>query len=253
MSGLPISGRIGCTLCHIGSVDFGRTVRTEGDWRITANPLAWGNPNAEIVVLGFSKGPTQLSALASKAHNEIPYAGGRANIGKIFARLDLISSGSNAHYNREVSDLIADQNGRFHFGSLIRCSAEQNLAGKWSGTKGGMLDKFARSKLGSEVTKNCTGKFLADLPSRTRLVLMFGTGSKLNYVSSCREAISAARSGNWQTINDVAYTDGKITVVHTEHFKSQGSLLPDWLDPRSARGQLGIAAHNAVKQALAQN
>ncbi len=251
MSGLPVSGRIACTLCHIGPVDFGRTVRTEGDWRITANPLAWGNPNAEIVVLGFSKGPTQLSALATKAHNEIPYAGGRANIGKIFARLELISPGSNEQYNRVISALIADPRGRFHFGSLIRCSAEQSLSGKWSGTKGGMLDKFARSKLGSEVTRNCTGKFLGNLPSRTRLVLMFGTGSNLNYVSSCHDAIAAARPGNWRTINDVAYTDGQITVVHTEHFKSQGALLPDWLDPHSDRGRLGIAAHYAVKQALA--
>lgn len=82
MSGLPISGRIACTLCHIGSVDFGRTVRTEGDWRITANPLAWGNPNAEIVVLGFSKGPNQLSALASKVHNEFPMPEAELTLGK---------------------------------------------------------------------------------------------------------------------------------------------------------------------------
>ena len=194
---LPASGRISCTRCHRGSVDFGLTVRTEGDWRITANPLAWGNPRAEIVVLGFSKGPTQLSALATKGHNEIPYAGGRANIGKIFARLGLIPSGSNEHYNHVVSGLISDPAGRFHFGSLIRCSAEQKLAGSWTGTKGGMLDKFARSELGGEVTRNCTNRFLGILPSQTRLVLMFGTGSKLNYVRSCREAISIARPGNW--------------------------------------------------------
>lgn len=250
MSGLPVSGRIACTLCHVGPVDFGRTVRTEGDWRITANPLAWGNPNAEIVVLGFSKGPTQLSALATAPHDDIPYANGRANIGKILARLELISPGNNAHYNREIASLIADPNGRFHFGSLVRCAVEQKKTETWTGTGGGMLDKFARSKLGSEVTRNCTDKFLSNLPSKTRLVLMFGMGSKLNYVRSCREAIAAARPGNWRTINEVAYTDSKITVVHTEHFKSLGALLPNWLDSQTGRGRFGIAAHDAVRQAL---
>jgi hypothetical protein len=63
---LPAHGRVDCVLCHRGqTVSFDRTVTGDDDWRITANPLAWGNPNAEVVVLGFSKGPTQAGALAA--------------------------------------------------------------------------------------------------------------------------------------------------------------------------------------------
>lgn len=33
------------------------------DWRITANPMAWGNDRPEVLVLGFSKGPSQAGEL----------------------------------------------------------------------------------------------------------------------------------------------------------------------------------------------
>lgn len=57
-SSLPGSGRINCSLCHGRPIVFDET-RTESehkDWRITANPLTWGNQRPEVLVLGFSKG-----------------------------------------------------------------------------------------------------------------------------------------------------------------------------------------------------
>ena len=58
---------------------------------------------------------------------------------------------------------------------------------------------------------------------------MFGLGAKGSYVSAARRAIEAARPGTWRTVNEVAYTDGQITVVHVEHFASQGANIPNWL------------------------
>jgi hypothetical protein len=75
LSCIPVHGRIDCDICYRAPIIFDVTQRTEGDWRITANPLAWGNPCAEIVVLGFSKGPNALGALAKEPHDSIPYAG----------------------------------------------------------------------------------------------------------------------------------------------------------------------------------
>jgi hypothetical protein len=55
-------GQIACSLGYSGkpvTFGFSQAKDDEGDkvrWRITANPLAWGNPHAEIIVLGFSKG-----------------------------------------------------------------------------------------------------------------------------------------------------------------------------------------------------
>lgn len=68
--------------------------------------------------------------------------------------------------------------------------------------------------------------------------------------SVCRALFESIRPGTWKQINDIAYTDGAITVVHTEHFASQGALLPNWLSGDGhERGRLGILAREAVERA----
>ncbi|MCW2276549.1 hypothetical protein GJ654_20510 [Rhodoblastus acidophilus] len=57
--------------------------------------------------------------------------------------------------------------------------------------------------------------------------------------------------GLWQTVNDVSYTDGRITVVHVEHFAVQGALLDWWLGVKpNKRVRLGLLAKEAVATAL---
>lgn len=252
---LPMSGRVDCTICHGGrSVVFDRTKRVSqgGDWRITANPLAWGNANAEVVVLGFSKGPTQSNALANTPHNQIAFKKGRVSVGKILAHVGLIEAGDKVHLRATVDRLIADPVGRFHFGSLIRCTVERWNGKEWKGTGGGMLDGFVATQFGREVASNCALRFLANLPSTTRLVVLFGMGTEGNYIQQARALIQRVRPGRWRTVNDVAYADEKVTFVHVEHFASQGSLIPDWLGENGhPREQLGILAREAVTVALA--
>jgi hypothetical protein len=226
-------------------------LRTESSgWRITNNPLAWGNAKPEIVVLGFSKGPTQAGALASQPHNDIAYRGGRRNLAKILHHVGLLP----AVDARLVDQAIGDPEGRFHFASLIRCTVERfdPKARNWKGTGGGMLDKFVATPFGAEVATACGTRFLKSLPSTTRLVLMLGMGSRGNYVRACRELYQRVRPGNWRDVNEIAYTDGAITVVHTEHFQSQGALLPNWLSgDLHERGRLGDLARAGVQFALA--
>jgi len=249
MSCLPSHGRVSCSLCHSDpALQFDVSKRTEGDWRITANPLSWGSTAPEIVVLGFSKGPTQAGALATTPHDEIAYKGSRLNVGKILAHIGLIPADTPAELKRYVDNLIADRSGRFHFASLVRCTVERldRKSASWKGSGGGMLDKFVATPFGNSVATNCTATFLRDLPQETRLVVMFGLGTDLNYVSSAYGLFRRARPGSWKMINSVSYTDSTITVVHVEHFASQGALIPNWLGendhPRSNLGRLSKAA-----------
>ncbi len=225
-------------------------LRTEGGgWRITNNPLAWGNVEPEVVVLGFSKGPTQAGALSRQRHEEIAFKGGRTNLAKILHHVGLLSSPD----ARLVDQAISDPNGKFHFGSLIRCTIERydDKTAEWKGTGGGMLDKFARTSFGQSVLMACGSRYLTDFPTSTRLVLMLGMGSKRGYVAACRQLYQRIRPGDWHDVNEVTYTDGKITVVHTEHFQSQGALLPNWLSgDRHERGRLGVLARSGVAFAL---
>ncbi len=250
MGNLPAHGRVACDRCFSSCkpIEFDKTRRTENNWRITANPLAWGSNDPEVIILGFSKGPTQAGALASTPHDEIAYKGSRTNVGKILRHVGLLPRCDDEDLGQTVSRLIAQSTGRLHFGSLIRCTVEQNNGGAWKGSGGGMLDKFAATAFGKEVTLNCISRFLGTLPSRTKLIVMFGMGSKLNYVHASFELFKKARGGDWKMLNEVAYTDGIITVVHVEHFASQGPLIPQWLGEKNhIRSQYGIMAAEAVE------
>lgn len=221
---LPLHGRVDCKQCFgaCGPVVFDTTRRTEGNWRLTSNPLAWGNPAAEVVLLGFSKGPTQAGALGSTSHDAIAYKGSRTNVGKILRHVGLLGTIADEDLSGAVDDLIADQSGRFHCGSLIRCTVEQLKDGQWIGTGGGMLENFVATPFGQEVSGNCARRMLGNLSANTKLVVMFGMGSKQAYAKSAFELYSRALGGSWHWINDVTYTNGKLTVVHVEHFASQG-------------------------------
>ncbi len=252
---LPSHGRIECSRCFNTSaqIEFDTTRRTENNWRITANPMAWGNTEPKIIVLGFSKGPTQAGALANSPHDEIAYKGSRGNVGKVLKHVGLLEPNEGEDLGLAVSRLIADRTGRFHFSSLLRCTVERNDSGTWKGSGGGMLDKFVATTFGKEVAHNCMTRFLKNTPERTKLIIMFGMGSKLNYVRESFELYRQIRGGEWVWLddNEVAYTDGKIIVVHVEHFASQGNLLPRWLgEGDHSRARFGAMAQQAVAKAL---
>ncbi|MBB3763447.1 hypothetical protein [Sphingomicrobium lutaoense] len=244
---LPDHGKVNCSRCFSTEKPvFDQSQSGCDKWRLTNNPLSWGAAEPEVIVLGFSKGPMQAGYLATTPHNEIAFRGGRTQLAKILHHVGLISEAC----PQEVSRLIEDPHGRFHFASLVRCTVEQFEAktGSWIGTGGGMLDKFATSETGKKAIGNCVSEHLACLPAVTRLVVMLGMGSLGNYIRACRTAFARHRPGTWRDINEVSYTDGDIVVVHVEHFKSQGALLPNWLSGElHPRGRLGLAARDAVR------
>lgn len=254
MSCLPKHGRVGCEACYSGcATRFDETKEERDGWRITSNPLSWGSTEPEVVVLGFSKGPTQSGSLANTPHDEVAYKGSRLNVGRIMAHVGLIPQAGSNELKQTVDRLLSDQKGRFHFGSLIRCTVERfdRNNGKWTGSGGGMLDKFVATDLGQRVAENCATEFLVNLPSRTKLVVMFGLGTKQNYVREAFKLFERVRPGRWRWINHVAYSDSIITVVHVEHFASQGALIPNWLGQNQHdRSKLGLMARSAVTAAL---
>lgn len=254
-SGLPPSGRIACSLCHRSSVLFDQTRTLDEStrqWRITANPLAWGSQRPEVLVLGFSKGPNQAGELTRLQPREIPYRKSRMQVGKILSHVGLLPTASPDELKRMVEQAISDDNGRFGWGSLIRCTVERfdTKQNKWVGS-GGMIDQFMASSFGQQISKTCSSRFLRDLPPETKLIVMFGLGSKNAYVATARKAIQTARPGKWRTINEIAYTDDRVTVVHVEHFASQGANIPNWLGQNDhPRARLGLLAREAVAIAL---
>lgn len=253
MPALPQNGRVNCRTCFSGATNFDETRESGDDWRITNNPLSWGSANPEVVVLGFSKGPTQTGALAHAPHDSIAYKGSRLNVGKILAHIGLIERVPDEQLRNEIDRLIANPNGRYHFGSLIRCTVERldPKTETWKGSGGGMLDKFIATDFGRGVVSNCTRQHLGSLPDSVRLIVMFGLGSKQNYVRECFEIFRRLRSSDLRKINDVSYSDGDVTIVHVEHFAAQGALIPNWLGENDhPRSEFGEMAQEGVSSAL---
>jgi hypothetical protein len=251
---LPCSGRIDCALCHSKPVVFDDTREADetGEWRLIANPLAWGNERPEVLVLGFSKGPSQAGELGRLPHDEIPYRKGRLNVGKILTHVGLLPTARPDEMKQMVDRAIADPHGRFGWGSLIRCTVERFDAERraWVGS-GGMIDQFMATRFGKQISSNCAARFLGGLPRETKLIIMFGLGARMGYVATARRAIESGRPSAWRMVNDVAYTDGKVTVVHVEHFASQGANIPNWLGEKDPpRARLGLSARDAVASAL---
>ncbi len=198
----------------------------------------------------------QVSALQVR-HEDIAYKGGRLSVGKILAHIGLVQRGDPRDQERQVNRIIADQAGLFHFGSLIRCTVERRDADDgWTGTGGDMLGAFIATPFGAEIASTCAERFLKDLPRSTKLVVMFGMGKKQNYVQDARKLISKARGTYMRTVNDIAYEDDHIVVVHVEHFKSQGNLIPKWLGEGEhagdKRARFGRMAREAVGHALSR-
>jgi hypothetical protein len=214
--------------------------------------MAWGNPEPEVLVLGFSKGPTQSHQLLDARYESIPYRGGRLNIGKILAHVGLIEAGDEAHLKRQVDIAIEDTVGRFAWGSLVRCTVERYEAksGTWKGSGGGMLDRFIATDFGRDVVSSCVHQHLGALPSTTRLIVMFGLGTKLNYVDACSKVLRAELDGEFERTSEVSYRCGNVAVVHVEHFAAQGALIPNWLGPDHPRGRYGRLAQEAVRDAV---
>lgn len=255
MSSLPTHGRVDCSICFGDTTPIFDHSHIEGDsWRIKSNPLSWGSTLPEVVVLGFSKGPTQSGALAQTHHDEIAYRGSRTNVGKILRHVGLLTVEDTATLSSAVDSLIHNPSGRFHFASLIRCTVERldPKTETWRGSGGGMLDRFIATGFGRSVASNCTRRFLSRLPDTVKLIVMFGMGTKLNYVRASYDLIRSARTGTWRWMNEIAYTDGEIVVVHVEHFAAQGRLIPEWLGERSGdRSRYGDMSRTAVAAALA--
>src|SRR3954447_7618866 len=68
-----------------------------------------------------------------------------------------------------------------------RSPPHSSKAGEWKGSGGGILDKFVATTFGQEIAGSCSTKFLGRLPPATKLVLMFGLGTKGNYVREARK------------------------------------------------------------------
>ena len=220
---LPGHGWIRCRRCF--SVKGDEIYLGGGDpapWRLEANSAAWGSPDPEVIVLGFSKGARQSRPLPFEA---IPFAGMWPSLTKILRALKLLESTDcvERHFRPDEQ--------RFHFGSLIRCSVSgwDRQKQAYSKSGGQILERFLKHPSCHSASVTCARTYLGSLPDRVRLVLMLGNSD--DYIQRCMRLMESSHPGI-RRLNAVSYGTDGITWVHALHPAAQGSYLADWLGRR---------------------
>lgn len=210
----------GCRQCFVGGEGARFTGRgNPPQWRLECNPASWGCAEPEVMVLGFSKGARQCRSLP---FDQIPFAGAWRNLTKILQAVYLLQPDDRVEWH-----FRADES-RFQFGSLIRCSVARWDSGKgeYSKSGGSILKRFLKDPDCKPISLACRDRFLGELSTRTRLVIMLGNDDE--YITLCRELMTGAHS-RVEKINAVAYGNEQVRWVHLVHPMAQGRHVPDWL------------------------
>lgn len=236
MMGFPSHGRISCNRCFENKT----SICARGKWRVVNDPGAWGSKNPRILVLGFSKGATQADAYQHKPFDRVAFAGSRHRLAQLLEHLGLMPNA------KEIDGLMTEQEQDFAFGSLVRCSLSHWDASKETYlTSGPLIKRSFIDRDSVPVVRNCVERFLTDLPPRLRLVIMLGNDS--GYVKLCMAEIACIRPGGLRGINDISYSDGKVTFIHVTHPSPGNGHFSNWLhgSPETTSGrkrELALAA-----------
>lgn len=213
----PAHGKVNCSLCF--PVPGGTISR--GKWSFHNDPGHWGSSTPTILVLGFSKGPTQKAAYSRSTFEDVAFAGMRHRLQMILATLGIVSKEEDFNRRFQASE------SSLAFASLIRCTVEMpDAPPKGSGN---LMLKVFRDPEPRRLLKNCANRFLRYLPSELKLVMMLGVQD--GYIKRCRWLIEVLHGGDYRYINPVAYSTGRVIWVHVPHPSgSNNGHIRDWMD-----------------------
>jgi hypothetical protein len=230
----PTHGKVDCSLCFPapgGAISCGK-------WSLRNDPGHWGSSTPIVLVLGFSKGPTQKAACASGPFEDVAFAGLRRRLQRILSTLGIVSEEED--FNRR----FLPSESFLAFASLIRCSVEMPDAPPTESGK--MMLRVFRDSAARRLLENCSNRFLRHLPPQLKLVVMLGVQNE--YIVRCRGLIEAIYGSDYRYINPVAYSTGQVTWVHVTHPSGQNGHFNEWL--AGANSPSKVAKRDLAKKAV---
>lgn len=95
--------------------------------------------------------------------------------------------------NRSIDEMIADRDGDMAFGSLVRCSVSKfdRRTSRWVMSGADIIASCLSEGRVGHVISNCINRYLAHLPPRMKLIILFGNNT--DYVDGCFRAIADVR------------------------------------------------------------
>lgn len=239
---LPKHGKIECRICF-GSTD-GNVRQPNPNWKMINDPGAWGGGSApDYLVLGFSKGVTQAGIYESGRFEDVAFAGMRRRLTEALRAIGALS-------NEESADeKIEDPNSNIAFGSLIRCSVSRlDKAASDKASKdiyactGPLISKSFKEI--PEVIRNCTSRFLTNIPDSVKVVFLLGNTD--SYVKNCQTVLRKLFPADFKLINPMAVsTDGRIW-INIAHPSGLNGHFNTWLNADDGSGLKRLQAKMAA-------
>lgn len=204
-----------CRACH----QTGQDVRVEGDWHLRANPGYWGAQAPRVLVLGFSKGATQIAAAASGQFDSVAFAGMRA-------RLKAVLDGLGLDLDGQTIDQALTANGRaLGAASLIRCGLSVMEKGQLK-SSGTIMPKAAKASFPLQAMRTCIGRHLNALPESVETVVLLGTTDA--YVKGVKR-LMRDQFPDYQDVNEMAFRAQGRTWVFAAHPSGANGTFGDWV------------------------
>ena len=204
-----------CRACH----QAGQDVRIEGDWHLRANPGYWGAQAPRILVLGFSKGATQIAAAAGGQFDAVAFAGMRPRLKAVLDGLGLDLDG------QSIDEALSASGRVLGAASLIRCGLSVMEQGQLK-SSGTIMPKAAKASFPLQAMKTCIGRHLSPLPESVETVVMLGTTDA--YVKGVK-GLMREQFADYQDVNDVAFRAQGRTWVFASHPSGANGTFGEWV------------------------
>ncbi|WP_426687278.1 hypothetical protein [Rhodanobacter ginsengiterrae] len=223
-----------CRACH----HPGQDIRAEGDWHLRANPGYWGASAPEVLVLGFSKGATQIAAARAGDFDGVAFAKMRPRLRQVLDALGVDLKG------QTIDEALSANGQQLGAASLIRCGLSMMENGKLV-TSGTIMPKAARAPFPRHVMRTCIAQHLDPLPASVSRVLLLGTTNA--YIHGVK-ALMREQFPDYCDINEVAFQAQGRTWVFVAHPSPANGEFKEWLsgDASDTSGLKRILAQRAL-------
>ncbi|QII28326.1 hypothetical protein G6052_06130 [Stenotrophomonas maltophilia] len=210
-----------CRACHAPGLD----VQVVGDWHLRANPGYWGSSAPETLVLGFSKGATQIAAAQSGSFERVAFAGHmRPRLASVLHELGIDLGG------QAMDDALTAESRHIGAASLVRCGLSVMEKGKLV-SSGTIMPKAMRSSFPLETMKTCVARHLDPLPDSVKRVVLLGTTNA--YMKGVK-ALMHQQFNDFQELNEVAFHAQGRTWVFASHPSPASGTFQAWIDGDAA-------------------
>lgn len=235
---LPQHGKLTCRRCFTGDEAL---ISPHPKWKMSNDVGSWGGQYPKYLILGFSKGFTQSRVLENGRFEDVAFAGMRNRLTDALRVVGVIDT------NTTVDELVANPEGDYTFGSLIRCGVSRidekalKVGRELYSCTGPLINK-SFSEI-PDVIDACFEQYLMSIPNRTDAVLLLGNGD--SYVKSCQKLI-AKHFLDFEKINPMVSKANGRYWIHLAHPSGLNGHFNTWLKADHGSGLKRMQAADGV-------